>query len=126
MEFIGQRSGGRNTGFLSVPEWNVTAIPLPFINILMDFSEVAELDGFTIRFPIPEAYFLHTLIIARKRPPGAKRGKDLEQCTVIMQVINDERLRQVPQGQRFSKETRRHIAASCEVIGFPLHRIGLP
>ena len=125
MEFIGQRSGGRNTGFLSVPEWNVTAIPLPFINILMDFSAVAELDGFTIRFPIPEAYFLHKLIIARKRPFGAKRGKDLEQCTAIVQVIDDERMRQVTQAQRFGKETRRHIAASCDAIGFPLHRIGL-
>ena len=125
VEFIGQRSGGRNPGFLSVPEWNVTAIPLPFINILMDFSDVAELDCFTIRFPIPEAYFLHKLIIAWKRPPGAKRAKDLEQCTTIMQVINDERLRQVAQAQRFGKDTRRHIAASCEFIGFPLHRIGL-
>jgi len=125
VEFIGHRSGGHNTGFLSVPEWNVSAIPLPFINILMDFSDVAELDGFTIRFPIPEAYFLHKLIIARKRSSGAKRGKDLEQCAAIMQVINDERLRQVAQAQRFGKETRHHIAASCDAIGFPLHRIGL-
>jgi hypothetical protein len=76
-EFIGQRSGGRNTGgFLSVPEWNVTAIPLPFISILIDFSDVAEVDGFTIRFPIPEAYFLHKLIIARKRQSVAKRGNN--------------------------------------------------
>jgi hypothetical protein len=42
VEFIGQRSGGRNPGFLSVPEWNVTAIPLPFINILMDFSDFRQ------------------------------------------------------------------------------------
>jgi hypothetical protein len=54
----------------------------------MDFSDVAEMDGFTIWFPIPEAYFFHKLIIARKRSSGAKRGKDLEQCTAIMQVIN--------------------------------------
>jgi len=125
VEFIGQRSGGRDKGFLSVPEWNVTAIPLPFINILTAFSDVAELSGFTIRFPIPEAFFLHKLIIARKRLSDAKRDKDLEQCAVIMPVINDERMRQVVQAQRFSKETRRHIAASCEAIGFPLHRIRL-
>ena len=125
VEFIGQRSGGRNKGFLSVPEWNVTAMPLPFINILIDFSDVAELDGFTIRFPFPEAYFLHKLIIARKRQSGAKRGKDLEQCTVIMPIINDMRIQQITRAQRFGKETMRHIAASCDVIGFPLHRIGL-
>lgn len=91
----------------------------------MDSSDIAELDGFTIRFPIPEAYFLHKLIIARKRLSGAKRGNDLEQCTAIMQVINDERLLQVAQAQRLGKETRSHIAASCDAIGFPLHRIGL-
>jgi hypothetical protein len=27
--------------------------------------------------------------------------------------------------QRLGKETRRHIAASCDAIGFPLHRIEL-
>ena len=43
----------------------------------------------------------------------------------VMPIVNDERMRRVIQGQRFSKETRRHIASSCEVIGFPLHRIGL-
>ena len=125
VEFIAQRSGGRDKGFLSIPEWNVTAIPLPFINILTDFSDVADLSGFTIRFPIPEAFFLHKLIIARKRLSEAKRDKDLEQCAAIMPIINDERMRQVTQGQRFSKETRRHIATSCEVIDFPLQRIGL-
>jgi hypothetical protein len=123
VEFIGQRSGGRDKAFLSIPEWNVTAIPLPFINILTDFSDVAELSGYTIRFPIPEAFFLHKLIIAQKRLSDTKRDKDLEQCAVIMTVVNDESLRQVTQARRFSRETRRHIATSCESIGFPLHRI---
>jgi len=67
IEFIGQRSGGRSKGALSVPEWNVTAIPLPFISILTDFSEVAKLCGFTIRYPLPEAFFLHKLIVAQRR-----------------------------------------------------------
>ncbi len=125
VEFIGQRSGGRDKGILSIPEWNVTAIPLPFISILTDFSDMAKLCGFIIRFPIPEAFFLHKLIIAQRRLSDAKRDKDLEQCAAIMPVIKDERIQQVMQRQRFSRETRRRIAASCEVIGFPLHRIGL-
>lgn len=125
VEFIGQQSGGRNKGILSMPEWNVTAIPLPFISILTDFSDVAKLCGFIIRFPIPEAFFLHKLIIAQRRLSDAKRDKDLEQCAVIIPVIKDERMQQVMQRQRFSRETRRRIAASCEVIGFPLHHIGL-
>lgn len=126
VEFIGQRSGGRDKPFLSAPEWNITAIPLPFINILTDFSDVAELNGLSIRFPIPEAFFLHKLIIAQKRLTAAKRDKDLEQCTVLVPHVNDESLRQVTQARRLSKETRRHIAASCRVIDFPVQRIGLP
>lgn len=125
VEFIGQRSGGRDTAFLSAPEWNITATPLPFINILTDFSDVAELNGLTIRFPVPEAFFLHKLIIAQKRLTDAKRDKDLEQCSVLMTCINDKRLIQVSQAQRFSKETRRHITTSCETIRFPLQRIKL-
>ena len=126
VEFIAQRSGDRDKGYLSIPEWNVTAIPLPFINILTEFTDVAALGDFPIRFPIPEAFFLHKLIIATKRLTEAKRDRDLEQCAVIMPVINDGRMRPVVQRQRFSKETLRRLAASCEVIGFPLHRLGLP
>ena len=125
VEFIGQQSGGHNKGSLSASEWNITAIPLPFISILTDFSDVAQLCGFIIRFPVPEAFFLHKLIIAQRRLYDAKRDKDLEQCAVIIPVIKDERMQQIMKKQRFSRETRRRIAASCEVIGFPLQRIGL-
>ncbi len=125
IEFIGQRSGGRDKAFLSVHEWNVIAMPLPFINILIDYSDLAVLRGFTIRFPAPEAFFLHKLIISQKRLSSAKRDKDIEQCAVISPIINDERMQQIVKNQRFSKETRRYIAGTCEVIGFPLQRIGL-
>lgn len=125
VEFIGQRSGGRSKGALSVPEWNVTAIPLPFISIMTDCSDVAELNGFIIRFPIPEAFFLHKLIIAQRRLSDAKRDKDLEQCSVVIQIINDERMKNIIEKQRFSRDTKRRITASCEAIGFPLQRIGL-
>lgn len=126
VEFIGQRSGGISKGVLRVPEWNVTAIPLPFISILTEFSDVAKLCGFTIRYPISEAFFLHKLIIAQRRLSDAKRNKDLEQCAAVMPVIKDARIREIVKRQRFSKETKRRIVASCEVIGFPLHRLGLP
>lgn len=125
VEFIGQRSGDRGKGVLAVPEWNVNAIPLPFISILTDFSDVTELCGFIIRFPIPEAFFLHKLIIAQRRLSDAKRDKDLEQCSVIIPIINDEGMKNIIQKQRFSRETKRRIVASCDTIGFPLHRIEL-
>lgn len=125
VEFIAQRPGAREIGALPVKEWNINAIPLPFIGIMIDFSETAELDGFTIRFPIPEAYFLHKLIISQKRTKEPKRIKDLDQCAVLKDVLDDSRLKEVVAAHRLGKDTRRNIAASCAAIDFPLHRLGL-
>jgi len=82
------------------------------------------LENVSIRFPIPEAFFVHKVIVAPKRLTVEKREKDLEQCTALIPVLNDERLRQVAKSQRFGKETRRRISQSCKAIGFPLQRFG--
>lgn len=124
VEFIAERPGGREIGAMAVREWNINALPLPFISILIDFSETAVLDAFTIRFPVPEAFFLHKLIVAPRRLTVQKREKDLEQCATLVPVLDDERLQRVGRSRRFGKETRRHIAQSCEVIGFPLQKLG--
>ena len=125
VEFMAHRRGGREIGALTVREWNINALPLPFISILLDFSETAVMDGFTIRFPIPEAFFVHKLIVAPRRLTAEKREKDFEQCRALIPILNDERLGQVIQSQRLSKETRRHMAQSCKAIDFPLQRVGL-
>jgi hypothetical protein len=125
VEFIAHRPGGRDIGILPVREWNISALPLPFISILIDFSEVAVLDNVVIRFPIPEAFFVHKLIIARRRLTVEKREKDYEQCAALIPALSDQTLRNVMQSQRFGKETRRHLAQSCSIINFPLRRLGI-
>jgi hypothetical protein len=77
VEFIAHRPGGKEIGTLAVREWNINALPLPFISILIDFSEAAVLDGVIIRFPIPEAFFVHKLIIAPRRLLVEKRGRTM-------------------------------------------------
>jgi hypothetical protein len=52
--------------------------------------------------------------------------KDLDQCAVLSDVLDDIRLKTVVSVHRFGKDTRRHIAASCEAIDFSLQRLGLP
>jgi len=124
VEFIAHRPGGREIGTLAVREWNINALPLPFISILINFSEAALLKGVPIRFPIPEAFFIHKLIIAPRRPTVEKHEKDLEQCAVLIPVLNEQRLRRIMQSQRFGKETQRNMAKSCVAIDFPLQRLG--
>jgi hypothetical protein len=124
VEFMAHRRGGREIGALPVREWNINALPLPFISILLNFSETAVVDGFIIRFPIPEAFFVHKLIVAPRRLTAEKREKDFEQCRALIPVLNGERLGQVIQFQRLSKETRRHMVESCKAIDFPIQRLG--
>jgi len=125
VEFIVHRKGGLDTDAMPVRQWNVIAQPLPFINLLLDFSEQARLHDFIIRFPVPEAFFVHKLIVAQRRRGEAKRFKDLDQCSVLMNILNDNRLQDIIQSIRISKDTGRLIRSSCESIGFPLHRVAL-
>ena len=45
VEFNAHRAGAREIGSMPVKEWNINAIPLPFIGIMMDSTETAELDS---------------------------------------------------------------------------------
>jgi len=86
-------------------------------------AETAEIEGFTIRIPIPETYFIHKLIVAPRRRTVEKRDKDIDQCTVLIPILSDERLHQVMQAQRIANATKRSIAQSCDAIAFPLQRL---
>ena len=122
VEFIVHRQGGGSGEIRTIHEWKINALPLPFIRMLLDFTGTVALDQTTtLRFPIPEAYFLHKLIISPRRPSKEKREKDLEQCTALMGALDFDKLRQVLEPQRLGMETRRSLAVSCQTIGFPLH-----
>ncbi len=123
VEFIVHRPGGREIDSVAVPQWNINAVPLPFISILNDFSESVEIEGFTIRMPIPESYFVHKLIVASRRRTAEKHEKDLDQCAVLIPILSDERLHQVMQAQRIANATKRKIELSCKKIGFPLQKL---
>ena len=82
-------------------------------------------ENFTIRVPLPEAFFLHKLITTQRRLGGSKKDKDLEQCSVIVPHLNQVRLEAVVGSLKLSKKTQKGIHASCEAINFPPQRLGL-
>jgi hypothetical protein len=125
VEFIVQRKGDSDLSSMSVKEWNISAQSLPFVNILTDNSDVAELDRFIIRYPVPEAFFLHKLIIAQKRKKEAKKLKDLEQCSVLTAILDEDNLLKILSTYKLSSQTKRLIRTSCEILNFPLHKLGL-
>jgi hypothetical protein len=115
----------RESEIVRISDWNINAQPLPFIQVLLDFSERVDADDFYIHIPIPEAFFFHKLIVAQRRQKEEKRIKDLGQCEVLSGFIEDEKLRQVIKAQKIGKETKRKIQASCKFINFPYARLGI-
>ena len=127
IEFIVNGPVGRaaESGFVSLAEWNIHAQPLPFIRMLLDFSERVDENEYYVRIPIPEAFFIHKLIISNRRSKPDKARKDIDQCIAIMDILDDEKLIQVVASERFSSKTKKRIRQSCEEIGFRYDRLGI-
>jgi hypothetical protein len=125
IEFIAHRRTTRGEDAILIKDWNITAVPLPFINILTSFSFVAEFLEYRVKAPIPEAFFLHKLIIASRRKEEYKSVKDLDQCAVIAAKLDKERLYHICRSAKFSSKTWSAIRASCEKISFPPYLLGL-
>jgi len=125
IEFVVHRKGGIDDEVVAIRQWNITAVPLPFINILLDFPFIADFGDFRLKAPIPEAYFVQKMLIAQRRPGEGKKDKDLEQCSVIAGRIASDRLTAVAASLKLSVKSRKALLASCEAIDFPPQRLGL-
>lgn len=125
VEFVAHRKGGRDDEVVAIRKWNITAAPLPFVNILLDFPFIADFGDFRVRAPIPEAYFIQKLLTAQRRPGESKRDKDLEQCSVIARRVDPGRLATVVGSLKLGVKSRKALLVSCEAIDFPPQRLGL-
>lgn len=127
IEFIAHNKNikTKDSGVVFVPEWNINAQPLPFIRMLLDFTETVTIGDFYVRIPVPEAFFVHKLIISNRRRDTPKKEKDLDQCRTLSGILSDEKLQEVIKSERFSPRTKKQIQRSCESIEFPFHRLGI-
>ena len=96
-----------------------------FIRMLLNFTERVDTDDFYIRIPIPEAFFVHKLIIANRRTDRSKRGKDLAQCRSLSGILDDQTLREIANSEKLGPRTKKQIQISCETIDFPYQQLGI-
>lgn len=75
VEFVAHRKGGRDDQVVSIRKWNITASPLPFVDLLLGFPFTADFGNFKVRAPLPEAFFVHKLITAHS---PEKAGREQE------------------------------------------------
>ncbi len=120
IEFITHRRGGSAPPAVVIPPWKVSAQPLPFIDLLFIRPVTVSIEDFTFRIPSPEALMLHKLIIAQRRTgrdKEFKKEKDLQQCSVLAEVVRAEEMMQIAQEYRLSRDARKSLSASCTAIG---------
>jgi hypothetical protein len=117
VEFITHRRGGKDQASVVIPTWNVSAQPLPFVDILFVRPAKVTIEDFSIRIPSPEALLIHKLIIAQRRTgflKEAKKDKDLQQCAVLAEIARSEETQRLLGEYRLSKESRKTIIRSCD------------
>ena len=120
IEFITHRTGGSTKPAMVVAPWKVSAQLLPFIDLLFIRPCTVKIEDFAVTIPSPEAFFLHKLIIAGRRTgpdKEEKRAKDLQQCTVLAEVVSQEEIQRILGEYRMSKSVRKEILKSCAEIG---------
>ena len=128
IEFLMHRRGGAAPPAVDLPAWQVTAQPLPFIDILFLRPVTVHVEDFSLRIPSPEALMVHKLIIARRRTGRGrkeKKEKDLQQCSALATIVRVDEVQAILQEKRMSKEVRKEIAMSCEETDLEMNILGL-
>jgi len=119
VEFLVQRRGSRDLDHIAIKQLNVTATPLPFLQILFHATLSVNFGDFKIKIPSPEALFVHKLIIAQRRNNLIKQENDLSQCKALIPILNQEQVLEIIGFFKFNTKTKKAIITSCHNIDFP-------
>jgi hypothetical protein len=128
IEFLMHRRGGSVPPAVKVSAWQIVAQPLPFIDILFLRPATIIIDDYTLRIPSPEALMVHKLIIAQRRTGRdrqEKKGKDLQQCSALAEVVRVEEVQWILQEKNMSRAVRKDIRTSCAEAGLEITDLGL-
>ncbi|KJR41456.1 hypothetical protein MCHI_002651 [Candidatus Magnetoovum chiemensis] len=89
VEFIvPQKAKGSISGKISVPELNISAQPLRFLDILCSNPMTIKIKGgINVSVPSPSAFALHKLLIAQRRTDKEKARKDYIQAYFVLKML---------------------------------------
>ncbi len=95
VDFLTPNEGGETGQPQALPALRTDAQPLRFLDFLIHEPEPAVIlhhAGIFVQVPTPARYAVHKLIVSRRRREGlAKRDKDIQQASVLLEVLADNR-----------------------------------
>lgn len=104
IEFLTPEKGSGAEAPVKFKKLGLNAVPLRYLNLLLEDSMIVSVEGIKVRVPNPANYFFHKLIISAKRKNLVKRGKDFEQAICTSVIVDPQemasRFKQLPRGWR--------------------------
>lgn len=95
VDFLTPNEGGETGQPQSLPALQTDAQPLRFLDFLIYEPEPAAIlhnAGILVQVPAPARFAVHKLIVSRRRREGlAKRDKDIQQASVLLDVLAEKR-----------------------------------
>ena len=95
IEFITPEKGRGVEEAIRVKQLGLRAIPLRFVNLLLDKSIMVEDNGLKIRIPHPCHFCLHKLIISSRRRKPDKALKDFQQAVYTSMILEKKELQEL-------------------------------
>ena len=92
IEFLTPNKSRGTSRAIKIKKLGINAIPLRFVNLLLDDPIRIEDSGVKILVPNPVNFCLHKLIIASRRPKKDKSLKDLQQAICTSVIIDKQEL----------------------------------
>lgn len=95
IEFITPEKGRGVDEAIRVKQLGLRAIPLRFVNLLLDKSIIIEDNGLKIRVPNPCNFCLHKLIVSSRRRKPEKALKDFQQAVYASMIVEKKELQEL-------------------------------
>ena len=87
IEFIIPERGRGMTEGARIPSLGITALPLRFVNFLLQHPISVRERGVKVTLPNPAAFCLHKLVISTRRKRPESRIKDVEQALHVAPIV---------------------------------------
>jgi len=95
IEFIAPEKSIGTDGAKEIKNLSIKAIPLRFMNMLLEKPVRVKDKNIEISIPNPTAFAIHKLLISERRKKQDKRLKDLEQALLVLEIVNPEDLKKM-------------------------------
>lgn len=104
IDFLTPEKGRGSEEPINFKKLGLNAVPLRYMDLLLEDSMTVSVEGVKVRVPNPANYFFHKLILTAKRKNRTKSGKDLEQALCTSVIVNAvdmaNRFKKFPKGWR--------------------------